>query len=58
MLFSFPNIIKLYQDGKDEPFLVFTITCQHLEKMDEHTLKCDGVVVRYSENVYVVIEKT
>lgn len=55
MLFSNTRIIKLYHGNQNEPFATFTIESQHIVMLDSHTIKVDGSILKFDENVFVSV---
>jgi hypothetical protein len=55
MLFSRQHIIKLYYDGQTEPFATFTIESQHITTLDSHTIKSDGSILKFADDVFVSV---
>ena len=57
MLFSHLFIIKLYRDGQAEPFIVFTIESLNTTKIDDHTIRSDGSIIKFDDNVFVTVDE-
>ena len=55
MLFSRQYIINLYHEGQNEPFVVFTIECGHITTIDSHTIKADGSILKFADDVFVSV---
>ena len=57
MLFARQYIIKLYHDGHNDPFMVFTIECGHITTLDSHTIRADGSILKFGNDSFVSVSE-
>ena len=49
--------VAVYQKDHSEPSAVFTVEATSIELMKHNCLAVDGTVLKFSENVYLTIDR-